>query len=224
MQPTQGVYRPGLPESRVRQPQETRTQVSVCSPWARTDWLPKHTHSQKSSLFTHIYMRWTQQSLQSVACAGLGWVSLSATVVKIKPVCAAVQCDCLLVNDKLIHSGSIEEGCLLPVQVGAAVSVLWISTAVVSAGLCKAEVFACPLSCRLKQPALRSPDGNCQPCPISSTGPVCGSDGHNYASKVHRSKYTPKGLGNNSVLSVYLYLYMIVLFYKTLQPNWAIPS
>uniref|UniRef100_A0A3P8UW94 Testican-2 n=1 Tax=Cynoglossus semilaevis TaxID=244447 RepID=A0A3P8UW94_CYNSE len=36
---------------------------------------------------------------------------------------------------------------------------------------------------RLKQPALRSPDGNCQPCPISSTGPVCGSDGHNYASK-----------------------------------------
>ncbi|MEQ2228520.1 Testican-2 [Ilyodon furcidens] len=37
---------------------------------------------------------------------------------------------------------------------------------------------------RLKQPTLRSPDGNCQPCPISSTGPVCGSDGHNYASKV----------------------------------------
>ncbi|XP_035462813.1 testican-2 isoform X5 [Scophthalmus maximus] len=36
---------------------------------------------------------------------------------------------------------------------------------------------------RLKQPALRSPEGNCQPCPISSTGPVCGSDGHNYASK-----------------------------------------
>uniref|UniRef100_A0A1A8IC52 Testican-2 n=1 Tax=Nothobranchius kuhntae TaxID=321403 RepID=A0A1A8IC52_NOTKU len=36
---------------------------------------------------------------------------------------------------------------------------------------------------RLKQPTLRSPDGNCQPCPISSTGPVCGSDGHNYASK-----------------------------------------
>ncbi|XP_028460033.1 testican-2 [Perca flavescens] len=36
---------------------------------------------------------------------------------------------------------------------------------------------------RLKQPALRSPDGNCQPCPISSTGPVCGSDGRNYASK-----------------------------------------
>nr|XP_020458897.1 testican-2-like isoform X3 [Monopterus albus] len=36
---------------------------------------------------------------------------------------------------------------------------------------------------RLKQPALRSPDGNCKPCPISSTGPVCGSDGHNYASK-----------------------------------------
>uniref|UniRef100_A0A8C2WN07 Testican-2 n=1 Tax=Cyclopterus lumpus TaxID=8103 RepID=A0A8C2WN07_CYCLU len=36
---------------------------------------------------------------------------------------------------------------------------------------------------RLKQPALSSPDGNCQPCPISSTGAVCGSDGRNYASK-----------------------------------------
>ncbi|XP_077960581.1 testican-2 [Gasterosteus aculeatus] len=36
---------------------------------------------------------------------------------------------------------------------------------------------------RLKQPALRSPDGNCQPCPISSAGPVCGSDGRSYASK-----------------------------------------
>lgn len=36
---------------------------------------------------------------------------------------------------------------------------------------------------RLKQPALRSPEGNCHPCPISSTGPVCGSDGHNYASQ-----------------------------------------
>uniref|UniRef100_A0A4W5KEE9 Testican-2 n=1 Tax=Hucho hucho TaxID=62062 RepID=A0A4W5KEE9_9TELE len=36
---------------------------------------------------------------------------------------------------------------------------------------------------RLKQPALRSPEGGCQPCPISSSGPVCGSDGHNYASQ-----------------------------------------
>ncbi|KAM8859722.1 testican-2 isoform 2-T2 [Spinachia spinachia] len=36
---------------------------------------------------------------------------------------------------------------------------------------------------RLKQPTLRSPDGNCQPCPISSGGPVCGSDGRSYASK-----------------------------------------
>lgn len=36
---------------------------------------------------------------------------------------------------------------------------------------------------RLMQPALRSPDGNCHPCPGSSSGPVCGSDGHNYASQ-----------------------------------------
>ncbi|XP_061914016.1 testican-2 [Entelurus aequoreus] len=36
---------------------------------------------------------------------------------------------------------------------------------------------------RLKQPALSASNGDCQPCPVSSTGPVCGSDGHNYASK-----------------------------------------
>ncbi|KAM6956703.1 testican-2 [Aplochiton taeniatus] len=36
---------------------------------------------------------------------------------------------------------------------------------------------------RLKQPSLRSPEGNCRPCPVSSSGPLCGSDGHNYASQ-----------------------------------------
>ncbi|XP_010887387.2 testican-2 isoform X2 [Esox lucius] len=36
---------------------------------------------------------------------------------------------------------------------------------------------------RLKQPAIRSPERGCQPCPISSSSPVCGSDGHNYASQ-----------------------------------------
>ncbi|KAJ8013836.1 hypothetical protein DPEC_G00033930 [Dallia pectoralis] len=36
---------------------------------------------------------------------------------------------------------------------------------------------------RLKQPALRSPERGCQPCPVSSSSPVCGSDGHNYASQ-----------------------------------------
>ncbi|CAB1312815.1 unnamed protein product, partial [Coregonus sp. 'balchen'] len=36
---------------------------------------------------------------------------------------------------------------------------------------------------RLKQPSLSSPEGGCQPCPISSSVPVCGSDGHNYASQ-----------------------------------------
>ena len=48
-------------------------------------------------------------------------------------------------------------------------------------------IFFCglSLSVRLKQPSLRSPDGTCQPCPISSSGPVCGSDGHNYASQVN---------------------------------------
>ncbi|KAL0964572.1 hypothetical protein UPYG_G00325810 [Umbra pygmaea] len=36
---------------------------------------------------------------------------------------------------------------------------------------------------RLKQPAVMSPERGCQPCPVSSTGPACGSDGHNYASQ-----------------------------------------
>ncbi|XP_077585985.1 testican-2 isoform X1 [Stigmatopora nigra] len=36
---------------------------------------------------------------------------------------------------------------------------------------------------RLKQPAVGSSGGRCRPCPVSSSGPVCGSDGHNYASK-----------------------------------------
>lgn len=70
----------------------------------------------------------------------------------------------------------------------------WISTAV-GASAWLSEVFACPLSCRLKQPALRSPDGNCQPCPISSAGPVCGSDGRSYASKVHTEQMHTREAG-----------------------------
>lgn len=105
-------------------------------------------------------------------------VFLLATVVIIKH-------KCLLLNDRLIDSGDMKEGTLLHAQVDAAV--LWISTA---ATVSEPDMFVCPLFCRLKQPALRSPDGNCLPCPISSSGPVCGSDGHNYASKVHWNKYT----------------------------------
>ncbi|XP_016127836.1 testican-2-like [Sinocyclocheilus grahami] len=38
---------------------------------------------------------------------------------------------------------------------------------------------------RLKQQVIRQQqESNCKPCPVSSSGPVCGSDGHNYASQV----------------------------------------
>nr|XP_002664230.1 testican-2 isoform X1 [Danio rerio] len=37
---------------------------------------------------------------------------------------------------------------------------------------------------RLKQQVIRQQqESNCKPCPVSSSGPVCGSDGHNYASQ-----------------------------------------
>lgn len=37
---------------------------------------------------------------------------------------------------------------------------------------------------RLKQSAqVEAPENKCQPCPVSSSAPVCGSDGHNYASE-----------------------------------------
>ncbi|XP_059422088.1 testican-2-like [Carassius carassius] len=37
---------------------------------------------------------------------------------------------------------------------------------------------------RLKQQVIRQQqDSNCKSCPVSSSGPVCGSDGHNYASQ-----------------------------------------
>ncbi|XP_051778893.1 testican-2 [Erpetoichthys calabaricus] len=35
---------------------------------------------------------------------------------------------------------------------------------------------------RIKQPALK-PHENCKSCPVSASAPVCGSDGHNYASQ-----------------------------------------
>lgn len=125
------------------------------------------------SLFTFISMRSTQPSTQSVVCA----VLLTVVIIKHKR---------LLLNDRLMDWDDKKEGALLD---GAAD--LWISTAAtVSARHGEPNMFVCPRFCRLKQPALRSPDGNCLPCPISSSGPVCGSDGHNYASKVHWNKYT----------------------------------
>ncbi|KAJ0067107.1 hypothetical protein NL108_012815, partial [Boleophthalmus pectinirostris] len=64
---------------------------------------------------------------------------------------------------------------------------------------------------RLKQPALRSPDGSCQPCPISSTGPVCGSDGHNYASKVTTKLACelPIWKATASMLAMFIYIYSL---------------
>lgn len=39
------------------------------------------------------------------------------------------------------------------------------------------------LEYRLKDPALGQQENSCKPCPVSASGPVCGSDGHNYASQ-----------------------------------------
>ncbi|XP_077092914.1 testican-2 isoform X1 [Siphateles boraxobius] len=36
---------------------------------------------------------------------------------------------------------------------------------------------------RLKQQVIRQEESNCKACPVSSSSPVCGSDGHNYASQ-----------------------------------------
>lgn len=58
-----------------------------------------------------------------MACAGLGCVSLSATAVIIKLVCATAQYDCLLFNDKLINL-DMEESCLLRAHVVAAAVLL----------------------------------------------------------------------------------------------------
>ncbi|XP_036430094.1 testican-2 isoform X1 [Colossoma macropomum] len=39
------------------------------------------------------------------------------------------------------------------------------------------------LEYRLKHPVSGQQENSCKPCPVSSSGPVCGSDGHNYASQ-----------------------------------------
>ncbi|XP_072534138.1 testican-2 [Salminus brasiliensis] len=39
------------------------------------------------------------------------------------------------------------------------------------------------LEYRLKDPASGQQENSCKPCPMSASGPVCGSDGHNYASQ-----------------------------------------
>ncbi|KAG9345948.1 hypothetical protein JZ751_007763 [Albula glossodonta] len=36
---------------------------------------------------------------------------------------------------------------------------------------------------RIRQPTLKPHESNCKPCPVSASAPVCGSDGHNYASQ-----------------------------------------
>ncbi|KAL7889971.1 hypothetical protein AOLI_G00022290, partial [Acnodon oligacanthus] len=39
------------------------------------------------------------------------------------------------------------------------------------------------LEYRLKHPLSGQQENSCKPCPVSASGPVCGSDGHNYASQ-----------------------------------------
>lgn len=42
--------------------------------------------------------------------------------------------------------------------------------------------FFSPVMFRVKQPELH--ESSCKPCPAAASSPVCGSDGHNYASEV----------------------------------------
>lgn len=41
------------------------------------------------------------------------------------------------------------------------------------------------MNCRSRQPDPKPNVSSCKPCPLSASDPVCGSDGHNYASQVH---------------------------------------
>lgn len=53
------------------------------------------------------------------------------------------------------------------------------------------------LEYRLKHPVVGQQENNCKPCPVSTSGPVCGSDGHNYASQCkleHQACLTEKEL------------------------------
>ena len=41
---------------------------------------------------------------------------------------------------------------------------------------------------RIRQPGLKTSETTCKPCSGAASSPVCGSDGHNYASEVKRTK------------------------------------
>lgn len=47
-------------------------------------------------------------------------------------------------------------------------------------------IFCVLVNCRIRQPDMKPHVSSCKPCPLSASNPVCGSDGHNYASQVHR--------------------------------------
>lgn len=45
---------------------------------------------------------------------------------------------------------------------------------------------------RVKQSGqLEAHESGCKPCPVTASSPVCGSDGHNYASEVRRNHSAP---------------------------------
>lgn len=52
---------------------------------------------------------------------------------------------------------------------------------------------------RLKQQVIRQEESNCKACPVSSSSPVCGSDGHNYASQVFHTTFNFLPLYSNKL-------------------------
>ena len=59
---------------------------------------------------------------------------------------------------------------------------------------------------RARQPEpLKTRDSSCKPCPVTASSPVCGSDGHNYASEVN-------------VLWSYLVLALVLVSFFSLPP------
>lgn len=60
-------------------------------------------------------------------------------------------------------------------------------------------------------------ENSCKPCPVTASSPVCGTDGHNYASEVKFKKQE---------LYIFPWILLLLLYYwtiKTLKRNGKLP-